>query len=77
MKNKNIGFIDKIVRSITGLALIYIGATLNQTHRTLSLILFVIGIILIVTVTTGFCGLYALLGIDTRKNKTIKYDQSI
>ncbi|MGC8789184.1 YgaP family membrane protein [Caldisericum sp.] len=62
----NEGNVDRIIRIIVGLVLILISifASLNPTLR---VIFIVIGVIALVTGLTGFCLVYQLLGISTRK----------
>lgn len=62
---KNIGKIDRIIRVIVGSALIIFGSNLEQ--RVLSLILALFGLISIIEGFTGYCGLYNLLKINTRR----------
>ena len=62
----NEGSIDRIIRVILGIVLIVIGwAVLG--NNTLGVILDIIGVILLITAITGFCGIYRLLGISTIK----------
>ncbi len=65
---KNIGTVDKIVRGILGLVLIYLGVSLYATNQVLSIVLFIIGLLLIITSMTGFCFLYTVFGVSTKKN---------
>jgi uncharacterized membrane protein len=61
---QNEGTIDRIIRFILGLVLIYIGFSMQ--FDTVGIILTVIGIVLIFTAVTGFCALYTLLKISTK-----------
>ena len=62
----NEGSTDRIIRVILGIVLIVIGwAVLG--NNTLGVILDIIGVILLITAITGFCGIYRLLGISTIK----------
>ncbi len=61
---QNEGTIDRIIRFILGLILIYIGFSMQ--FDTVGIILTVIGIVLIFTAATGFCALYTLLKISTK-----------
>jgi membrane-bound ClpP family serine protease len=62
----NEGSTDRIIRVIVGIVLIVIGwAVLG--NNTLGVILDIIGVILLITAITGFCGIYRLLGISTIK----------
>jgi len=62
----NEGNVDRIIRIIVGLVLILISvfATLNPT---VEVIFIIIGVIALITGLTGFCLVYKLLGISTRK----------
>jgi hypothetical protein len=57
--------IDRIIRLIVGLALIVIGSMAETP--TLMWVLVIVGIMVTITAATGWCGLYALLGISTKK----------
>lgn len=61
---QNEGTIDRIIRFILGLVLIYIGFSMQ--FDTVGIILTVIGIVLLFTAATGFCALYTLLKISTK-----------
>ena len=65
---KNIGTIDRIVRGILALVLIYLAYTLFASSLVWSVILFAFGIFLILEVIFGICLLYKILGIDTAKH---------
>jgi hypothetical protein len=57
---------DRIIRIILGIS---IGAlTLNSPSQINQVIGLIISATLLITGITGFCGLYALLGISTCKN---------
>ncbi len=58
----NEGPVDRIIRSIIGIVLIVGGFFVSGI---LSIILWVLGGISLLTGITGFCGLYVLLGINT------------
>jgi hypothetical protein len=63
---KNEGALDRIIRAILG-----VGAGIGAIFTTgaLQIALGIISAVLIITAITGFCGLYALLGINTCKVK--------
>ncbi|MFA7289793.1 MAG: DUF2892 domain-containing protein [Melioribacteraceae bacterium] len=64
---KNIGSTDKVVRVVIGLAIIGWGLYAQSWWG-------LIGVIPLVTVATGFCGLYTLIGMDTcevKKNEKV------
>jgi hypothetical protein len=65
---QNVGAVDKMIRGVVGLFLIYIAAA-NFQNGVLSGIAFVIGFLLILTSMFGFCPLYKLLGISTKHEK--------
>ncbi len=67
---KNIGTVDKIIRGVLGLILIYVGGSVYTTNQVLSIIFFVVGLLLIITSMVGFCFLYTLLGITTKKESS-------
>jgi hypothetical protein len=60
----NEGPIDRIARIIAGTALIAV-AVLGLVAAPLSLVAGAVGAILVVTGATGFCPLYAVLGVST------------
>lgn len=66
MMKRNEGPIDRIIRAILALAFILLALALNGP---LKIVLLILGIILGITALTGFCLLYTLLGIDTRKKE--------
>ncbi len=59
---KNVGRIDRIVRAIFGVAIIFIGIYKKSLWG-------LIGIIPILSAITGFCLLYRVLGFSTCKTK--------
>jgi uncharacterized membrane protein len=61
----NEGPTDRIIRAVLGVALVLAG--LLAVEGTAGIVLVVLGGIVLVTAATGFCGLYALLGISTLK----------
>ena len=61
---KNMGTVDKIVRTLIVLVLIVLYAK-GILAGTLGIILLVVAGILLITSLVGFCPLYALLGIRT------------
>jgi len=62
---KNEGKTDRIVRFFLGLVFLILGFTVFT--GTLSTVAYVLGVIMLITAATGFCGLYKLLGINTDK----------
>ena len=65
---KNIGNTDKIIRYAIASIICVLYLT-NVITGTLSIVLLIIAAILILTSLFSFCGVYALLGINTNKSK--------
>ena len=65
----NEGKTDRIIRLVLGVLLIAVGLwPLNGLQAAVGgIIVAVIGLILLITGITGYCALYSLLGISTRK----------
>lgn len=63
---KNESNTDRIIRAIIGIVLLALYFT-NTITGTWGIVGLVVGIIALVTAATGFCGLYKLFGISTRK----------
>ncbi len=61
----NEGTVDRVIRVILGIVLLYLWLG-NVVTGTLGIILGIIGIILLVTGVIGFCALYKVLGISTK-----------
>lgn len=64
---KNIGSVDKVIRIIIGLFLVYYAIANYNTSMVWSVIAGIVGLGLIITVFTGFCFLYKIFGISTKK----------
>jgi len=66
---QNEGTVDRIVRLVLGAVLIWAGLwPLNGLQvAVLGIVVAVIGLILVITGITGYCALYSLLGISTRR----------
>jgi len=62
---KNIGTLDGIIRII--LAIIFFAVGSLKVDGTPRLILYVLSLIMVVTTTSGFCFLYKIFGISTRR----------
>ena len=58
---------DRIARLIIGLIFGYIGYISMPISPALAYVGYIIGVILIATAITGFCLLYKLIGISTKK----------
>jgi hypothetical protein len=65
---KNMGVADSVIRMLIAVVILslYLAGIINGT---LALILLAVAIIFILTGLIGFCPLYLLLGISTRKKK--------
>lgn len=64
---KNIGTVDKVIRIIIGLFLVYYAIANFNTSMAWAIIVGIVGLALIITVFTGFCFLYKIFGISTDK----------
>jgi hypothetical protein len=62
----NVGAIDRIIRAVIGILAGVVAVYLGSIW---SLIPAIIAVIALVTAFSGRCGLYSLLGINTRKVK--------
>ena len=67
----NEGGADRLIRIIAGVVLFMLGWGILKNNL-LGIIFDILGTILFVTGITGFCGLYKLLGIRTKKEETPK-----
>ncbi|MBI3547342.1 MAG: DUF2892 domain-containing protein [Gammaproteobacteria bacterium] len=63
--DKNVGSIDKIIRIVIGLALLSLLFILQGNVRWFGLI----GVVPILTVVTGWCPVYSLIGVNTCRSK--------
>jgi hypothetical protein len=61
----NEGLLDRLIRAVAGVIVLYIAY--SYLTETLALAGYVIGIILLTTAVTGYCHLYKILGISTKK----------
>ena len=66
----NEGTVDRVVRLIFGLVLIYVGFAQIVTAGILTYVIAVVGLIMLVTGATEHCQLYTFAGINTCKIKT-------
>lgn len=64
MIKKNVGKVDRNIRIFLGLLFLFLGLFIIKNYQ---LIVISSGIILILTGFLRFCGLYAILGINTCK----------
>lgn len=67
MIKQNESSTDRIIRVIIGIAAISAG--LFWLTGTTQIVAYVIGAVALITGVIGFCGLYAILGISTKKAK--------
>ena len=65
MMEKNVGTVDKIIRAVIAIAAAYLGYTYSAWFYLLTLVL-------AITIATGFCWPYKLLGINTAKKSSKK-----
>ena len=64
-KLQNENFVDRIVRFIIAIILGVIGY--SYLSGSLQIVLYIIAAVLLITSITGFCLIYKLLGISTKK----------
>lgn len=66
---RNEGTVDRIVRAVVGVILLWAGLwpLAGLQAAVLGIIVALIGLILVITAITGFCLIYRLLGISTLK----------
>jgi Inner membrane protein YgaP-like, transmembrane domain len=65
---KNVGMIDRAIRIVFGIILLYLFAG-NMVAALWSYLVALIGIILLVTGAVGTCPLYSMLGMSTLPKK--------
>lgn len=61
---KNVGMIDRVVRIVLGIILLYL-FVVNMVAAPWSYLVALIGLILLVTGVVGSCPLYSMLGMNT------------
>ncbi|MGB9894037.1 MAG: YgaP family membrane protein [Candidatus Saccharicenans sp.] len=62
----NVGPVDALIRLLVGWILIHLGPVFRvKTGKVVRWILIIIGVILVLTAVTRYCGLYSLLKINT------------
>ena len=68
---RNMCMLDRVVRLIAGIALIYFGfiATDIINNQPINIFLGILGVINIFAASSSFCPLYVVAHIDTGKNK--------
>jgi len=57
--------IDRVIRAVVGVVLLYLG--LAVLSGTLAIVMDVLGVVLLATGAVGFCPLYAMLKLSTKK----------
>ena len=62
---KNIGMVDRIIRFIVGILLFYLAFT--TTNNLLIVLGVIFGLISVIESFIGYCGIYKLLNINTRR----------
>jgi len=67
----NEGTVDRVLRIIVGIALIAVGVWVVESQAAIW-ILTIVGIVLLVTGIIGWCGLYTLFGVSTKKKEPEK-----
>ena len=64
---KNEGTIDRVIRVILGLVLLYVGYAMVSAPW--NYVAYVVGAILLITGAVGYCALYSVLKINTAKEE--------
>ncbi len=64
---KNVGKLDRIMRLLFGILLIYIAYIIFNNILILSMVLGILGAIAIIESFIGYCGLYKLFKINTNR----------
>lgn len=67
--SKNLGAIDRVIRFIIGLVLLY-GGYYFGISTIVGIVLVILGAISFIESLVGFCLIYKILGINTAKPKT-------
>lgn len=65
MLQVNEGGLDRTIRILLGATLAWLGYASGVVSGSLATVTLVVGIVLMITGVTGFCGLYKVLGINT------------
>ena len=68
--SSNTSGVDRIIRVVIAIAAV-IGAFAVGASSVLGIILFVVAAIMLVTAAVGFCPLYRLFGLSTKKKATV------
>ncbi len=67
---KNVGMIDRVIRIILGIILLYL-FVVNMVAAPWSYLVALIGLIMLVTGVIGTCPLYSMLGMNTLSKKAL------
>ncbi|MDN5358227.1 MAG: hypothetical protein PWP76_70 [Candidatus Diapherotrites archaeon] len=62
---QNVGMVDRVVRAVVGLVALYFAYF--EATGAWQIVLYVVAAVGIITALTGYCALYAVLGINTKK----------
>ncbi|MHB0928115.1 MAG: YgaP family membrane protein [Candidatus Nanopelagicales bacterium] len=63
---KNESNLDRIIRVVLGLVVLIVAFSVGASSA-LGIVLLVVAVVLLVTAAVGFCPLYRLLGLSTKK----------
>jgi hypothetical protein len=66
MMKLNESMIDRVVRAVAGVVLLYLGLG-SVLSGTMGIVADIVGVILIATAAIGFCPIYYVLKISTKK----------
>lgn len=68
--NRNMSFLDRLMRALTGVILIYIGffATQLVDNLIINLLLGLLGLLNLAAALTAFCPVYKLANLNTEKS---------
>jgi len=69
MFKTNEGTVDRAIRVLLGGTLAWLGTMSGAVTGTLATVTLIVGVALVITGITGFCGLYRVLGINTCPTK--------
>ena len=68
--NSNVSGVDRIIRVVIAIAAV-VGAFAVGASSVLGIILFLVAAIMLVTAAVGFCPLYRLFGLSTKKKVAV------
>lgn len=64
----NMSFADKVIRALIAIIIGILYFT-NVISGTVGIILLIVGVVFLITSFVGFCPLYTLFGLSTKKNE--------